>query len=197
MGAGGVFSQDTHLPPLPPCPRVRTPEQNQAPENQPSRQRWQGEGGGSWSLWHLQGRHLRLHHEVLVESDHCVPARDRKESWGQKESPAGERPAGAKLLTSSAHLGLCKSINECQPRVSCLKNSTIILFFFLELTIPTLPQTRTSLDVHSSVLLSAFTPLGNRYLGLFHLAKLNSRPLTTAPHSPSCAPTLYFLFPSI
>lgn len=47
VGAGGVFSQDTHLSPLPPCPRVRTPEQNQAPENQPSRQRWQGEGGAA------------------------------------------------------------------------------------------------------------------------------------------------------
>ena len=45
LGAGGVFSQDTHLSPFPSCPRVRTPEQNQAPENQPSRQMARGGRG--------------------------------------------------------------------------------------------------------------------------------------------------------
>ena len=36
LGAGGrgrAFSLDTHLSPLPPCPRVWTPEQNRALEN--------------------------------------------------------------------------------------------------------------------------------------------------------------------
>ena len=41
--------------------------------------RGHGETGG-WSFWHLQGRHLRFHLKVLVESDHRIPARDRQGS---------------------------------------------------------------------------------------------------------------------
>lgn len=37
-------------------------------------------GAGGWSLWHLQGQHLRLHFEVLAESDHRIPAREDKEA---------------------------------------------------------------------------------------------------------------------
>lgn len=70
---GGGFSMDAHLP--------------QGCQLQGRRVPWgagpaaEGHGGtGGWSLWHLQGQHLRLHLKVLVESDHCIPARDRQGS---------------------------------------------------------------------------------------------------------------------
>lgn len=68
--------------------------------------RWLRERWGSWSLWHLQGRHLRLHLEVLAESDHCVPA------GGQEQEPGLRREARWARLGDSHR----EQVSPAQPQ---------------------------------------------------------------------------------
>ena len=73
----GQSALQGHPPaPCPPCPRCRP--QSRAGPWRAGLARQTGEDWEGWSLWHLQGRHLRLHLEILVESDHCIPARTQE-----------------------------------------------------------------------------------------------------------------------
>lgn len=88
-------------PRIPTCPLSHLvqgyePQSRTKPQRISLPGRWQGEGGGSWSLWHLQGRHLRLHREVLVESDHCVPARRQERELGARGKPCWGTPTRSK-----------------------------------------------------------------------------------------------------
>lgn len=66
--------------PLPTLSKVQTPEQSRALKSRSGQA--DGEDWEGWSLWHLQGRHLRLHLEILVESDHCIPGRTQERELG-------------------------------------------------------------------------------------------------------------------
>lgn len=77
LAAGTEPSPQTPVP-SPTLSRDEAPGAEQGPRSKAG----QADGRG-WSLWHLQGRDLRLHLEVLVEADHCVPGEEGRAGHGR------------------------------------------------------------------------------------------------------------------
>ena len=86
LGTGAEHSSGTPPWPLDHLVQGADPRAKPGPGEQAGLARQTGEGWEGRSLWHLQGRHLRLHLEILVESDHCIPARTQEGKRGEKGS---------------------------------------------------------------------------------------------------------------